>query len=294
VVAWLWSVWARVYHRSPDVRPDDGQITNILILGIDQLDDEPSRADSIIVMSIHKETQGISMVSIPRDSRVEIPGFGLDKINHAMAFGDIELMRDTVEQLLEVSLHYYVYTNFSGFKGIVDTLGGIDVDVERIIIGHDGRPIVEPGLQRISGSQALTYVRFRSDFEGDFGRMRRQQQVLKAIGKRIKQPMTIIRLPALLEQLAQDVRTDMPIPQLFSLERTLSRTDFADINTIQLAGTSTLIDGVSYVILDMEFLWQAVRRYLRWEKRGSDFIDDRTKTPVNKWLPLKTTSVLIR
>lgn len=265
VVVWILFVWARVYDRSPDVSPDDSQIMNILILGIDQLDDEPSRADSIIVMSIHRGLQDISMVSIPRDSRVEIPGSGLDKINHAMVFGSVDLMRVTVEQLLDVPLHYYVYTNFSGFRDIIDTLGGVEVDVERQIIGSDGRPIVEPGLQRLTGGQALTYVRFRSDAEGDFGRMRRQQQVLKAIGKSMMRPITIIRLPILLEQFAQDVRTDMPLPKFVSLGRTISTQDLAEINTIQLKGTSTLISGVSYVILDEDFLHQNVRQYLHWD-----------------------------
>ena len=261
----LFRSWTRVYDRSPNVSLNNGEIMNILILGIDQLDDEPSRADSIIIMSIHRGLQEVSMVSIPRDSRVEIPGFGLDKINHSMALGDIGLMRVTVEQLLDVPLHYYVYTNFSGFKDIIDTLGGVEVDIELQIIGHDGMPIVEPGLQRLTGSQALSYVRFRSDFEGDFGRMRRQQQVLKAIGKRMMQPKTIIKLPSLLEQFAQDVRTDMPLPQFISLGRTISTQDIAEINTVQLKGTSTLINGVSYVILDEDFLRATVNRYLRWD-----------------------------
>jgi LCP family protein required for cell wall assembly len=264
VTAWFWSVWVRIYEKTPEARPYDGQaIMNVLILGIDQLDNEPSRADSIIVLSTNRDAGVISMVSIPRDSRVEIPGFGLDKINHAMALGGIDLMRPTVEQLLGIPLHYYVYTNFSGFKNTVDTLGGIEVNVERQIIGHDGRPIVEPGLQRLSGNQALTYVRFRSDAEGDFGRMRRQQQVLKAMGKSFMKPATIVLLPSLLEQLAKDVRTDMPLPQLMSLGQKVTTQDFSEINTVQLRGTSTLIDGISYVILDQEFLDMTVKQYLK-------------------------------
>lgn len=264
--AWLWSVWTRVYDRADDARPDNGTIMNVLILGIDQLDDEPSRADSIIVAGVNRETDDISLVSIPRDSRVETPGHGLDKINHAMAIDGVDLMRPTVEQLLGVPLQYYVYTNFSGFKDIVDTLGGIEVNVERKIIGLDGRPIVQPGLQRLTGSQALTYVRFRSDREGDFGRMRRQQQVLKAIGKRMMQPQVALQIPSLLEQFAQDVRTDMTIPQLLSLARVLSERDLAEINTVQLQGTPILIDRVSYVILDEDFLHRTVQRYLLWEE----------------------------
>ncbi|MDW7649996.1 MAG: LCP family protein [Bacillota bacterium] len=264
LATWLGYVWLRIYERSPERRPYDGEpIKNILILGIDQLDNEPSRADSIIILSKNTDSGDVSMVSIPRDSRVEIQGYGLDKINHAMALGGVDLMRSTVEQLMDVPLHYYVYTNFAGFEKIIDTLGGVQVNVEREIIGTNGIPILEPGPQHLSGSQALTYVRFRSDAKGDFGRMRRQQQILKAIATRMMQPQSIVRLPALLEQLADDVRTDLPPARLLSLGTTVASQDIAEINTVQLRGTSTLIDGISYVILDVDFLRQTVDRYIR-------------------------------
>ena len=263
---WLFWVWTRIYQKRPgQTNVGEHKITNILILGIDQSDDETSRADSIIVMSINKELEDVSLVSIPRDSRVEIPGFGLDKINHAMAYNGVDLLRPTVENLLDVPLHYYILTNFAGFENIIDTIGGVVVNVERQIIGADGRPIVEPGLQPLTGRQALTYVRFRSDAEGDFGRMRRQQQVLKAMGKSMMQPKTLIRLPALMEQFAKDVRTDMSPTQLLSLGRILTTQEMDAMNLIQLRGTPTTIDGISYVILDEDFLRQSVERYLRWE-----------------------------
>jgi len=112
-------------------------------------------------------------------------------------------------------------------------------------------------------------VRFRSDYEGDFGRMRRQQQVLSAIGKRMMQPQTILRLPALLEQFAQDVRTDLTLPQLMSVSQTLTR-DFDTINMIQLRGTPTTINRISYVILDEDFLRDTVHRYIRWQNGNTE------------------------
>ncbi|MGI6658814.1 MAG: LCP family protein [Dethiobacteraceae bacterium] len=168
VTAWAWSIWARIYDNPPQdddyVRDEnikdepDKDITNIMILGVDQRTNEPARADTIIIVSINNDTDEVAMISIPRDSRVEIPGRGLDKINHAMAFGGINLMRATVEKLLGVPMHHYVYTNFAGFENIVDSIGGVNLNVERTITA--GGVTLQPGSQTLSGKEALAYVRF--------------------------------------------------------------------------------------------------------------------------------------
>ncbi|HZK25180.1 MAG TPA: LCP family protein [Oscillospiraceae bacterium] len=266
---WLASVWVRIYERSPLPEKVPQQtmpgIMNVLIVGVDQRDDEPSRADTIMIMSINQLSHEAALVSIPRDSRVPIPEHGLDKINHAMQFGGLPLLRQTVENLLHIPIHYYLYTNFAGFAQMVDALGGISLEVEREIIGLAGQPIVEAGPQHLTGSQALSYARFRSDAEGDFGRMRRQQQVMKAILKRLRQPASLLRLPLLTEQFAQHLRTDMSIPTLAAFARTGASQDYAKLPSVQLRGRVTTIEGISYVLLDEEALQETVRRYLRWE-----------------------------
>ncbi|NLM47153.1 MAG: LCP family protein, partial [Firmicutes bacterium] len=184
LIFWLGSVWVRIYDRPPaeDMPAGDGTITNVLIVGIDQREDEPSRADTIIILSINEANGDTALVSVPRDSRVEIPGRGLDKINHAMQFGGIALLRRTVATLLDVPLEHYLYTNFTGFASIVDAVGGVEIDVERPV-PVPGGPALKAGPRLLNGREALAYVRFRSDAEGDFGRMRRQRQVLTAIGR---------------------------------------------------------------------------------------------------------------
>ncbi len=268
LLLWFSSVWVRIYERSP--APTDreplGDITNILLLGVDQRADEPSRADTIIIVSINHLTEELALISIPRDSRVAIPGHGLDKINHAMQFGGVALLKTTIEQLLEVPIHHYLYTKLIGFEQMIDAIGGIDLVAEREIIGADGRPIVEKGHQHLNGKQALTYVRFRSDAEGDFGRMRRQQQVVKAIIQRIGQVESIARFPFLLEQLGRHLRTDMSAATLLHFARTVMELDFSKIPAVQLQGRVTTIDGISYVLLDQAFLLDTVQRYLRWER----------------------------
>ncbi|NLZ38105.1 MAG: LCP family protein, partial [Firmicutes bacterium] len=210
IIGWGWSIWARIYDNPPQdddyvrdetIQDEPGKdITNIMVLGVDQRGSEAARADTIIIISMNNDTGEVAMISIPRDSRVEIPGRGLDKINHAMAYGGINLMRATVEKLLGVPIHHYVYTNFAGFENIIDSIGGVNLNVERTITA--GGITLQPGSQTLSGKEALAYVRFRKDSEGDFGRMRRQQQFLKAIAREVMQTKNITKMPGFLEQIS--------------------------------------------------------------------------------------------
>ncbi|NLM51738.1 MAG: LCP family protein [Firmicutes bacterium] len=283
-LGWVWSVWAHIHEpqaegEPPYVRDDDiveepgKTITNILVLGLDQRGEEKARADTIIVLSINQDTKEVAMISIPRDSRVEIPGRGLDKINHAYVYGGINLMRATVEKLLGVPIHHYVLTNFSGFVGLVDTLGGVTLNVERSLYvkAEKNYPAVklEPGEQRLSGYEALAYVRFRKDSEGDFGRMRRQQQFLQAVAKEVLQPKSLLKLPQLAQQAAEYLRTDLPLSKALSLAQQAASLNFDDVKAVTLQGTGRTIGGVSYVILDETYLQEVVEAYLRWQEPAS-------------------------
>jgi polyisoprenyl-teichoic acid--peptidoglycan teichoic acid transferase len=227
VAGWAWSVWVRIYEETsplPGTVEDPGEqpletekhITNILILGTDQIKHEAARADTIMVLSFNEDTEEVALISIPRDARVEIPNRGMDKINHAMAYkGEIVLMISTVEKLLDIPIHHYVYTNFRGFASIVNILGGVTIDVEKEMIHDDeDEPFpfrLSPGLRKLNGEEALGYVRFRGDDEGDFGRIRRQQIFLNAVAKETLKFTTVLKLPQLMEQAAKHIRTDMTI-----------------------------------------------------------------------------------
>ncbi|MDW7652085.1 MAG: LCP family protein [Bacillota bacterium] len=283
-VGWAWSVWVRVHDNPPPpvdyVPPDDivepepdKNITNILLLGVDQIGNEPGRADSIIVMSINEDTDEVALISIPRDSRVEIPGHGMDKINHAMAYkGQISLMKSTVETLLGVKIDHYVYTNFTGFTRIVDILGGVTVNVERPMV-HEAvySPSINlsPGEQRLSGEQALGYVRFRGDAQRDFGRMERQQKFLKALANEVLQAKTVLKLPQLLEETARHLRTDMTIHELLDFARRANSINMDEVTAVVLPGRNVNINGIAYVDLDKDVLAETIRRYLRWEEDNS-------------------------
>lgn len=273
---WMWSVWIRIYDEPPTadgyIRDESiidipgKNITNILLLGIDQRANEPSRTDSIIVLSINEDTSEVAMISIPRDSRVEVPGRKVDKINNAMAYGGVSLTKATVEKLLEVPIHFYVYTNFAGFEGIVDSLGGVSLDVEKSMTVTEPKKVsLKKGYQKLNGEQALAYVRFRKDSEGDFGRMRRQQQFMKSVADELLQTKNMLKFPILFEQFARYVRTDMTITQLMSFAKAANEFELDEIVAFQIKGRAGMIEGVSYVVLDEDHLKDTVKKYLRWE-----------------------------
>lgn len=278
LAAWGGSVWWRV-HYAPTLPADSAfpesepiaEIVNILIIGLDQLGNEPARADSIMVLSVNQESGKAALISIPRDARVEIPGHGLDKINHALAYrGGIALMKRTVSSALGVPIQRYVYTNFKGFTEAVDLLGGVTMNVEKRMVHRAvNLPSIDlhPGLQRLSGEQALGYVRYRGDAHGDNGRMRRQQEFLQVLAKEVLQPRTFLRLPQLLEQVAKHVRTDMYVSELLSFSRLAVKVNLDEVVTVSLSGRNINARGVSYVELDQAQLEETVRRYLRWEQQ---------------------------
>ncbi len=280
-VSWSYSVWLRIYDN-PETpnnsallqtsKPSqEKNITNILLLGLDQSGNEPSRADTIMVMSVNEDTGRISLISIPRDARVEIPGRGQDKINHVMSYkGGISLMKSTVERLLGVPLQHYVFTNFNGFVSLVDILGGVEVDVPRRMVHLSANhPInIRAGRQRLSGDQALQYVRYRSNAEGDFGRMRRQQEFLKLVSVELLRPRTLLKLPRLLEEAASHIRTDMSIQQLLAFSRRAAMLNLEEVVTVTLPGQNINVNSVSYVKLDEVVLQETVWRYLLWEEES--------------------------
>ncbi len=220
---------------------------NVLLLGMDARPGEKeARTDSIIVVSIDRDTKKIAMVSVPRDTLVEIPGHGPNKINSANALGGAELAKKTVESLLGVEIPYYVKTNFEGFKEIVDTLGGVDIEVEKRMYYPAENINLRPGMQRLNGTDALGYVRFRHDALGDISRAERQQKFLTALAKEMLRARTIIKLPKLIPQLMDAVETNLKMGDAIFLARVASKLNPDNIVTATLPGTFYNYKGISY------------------------------------------------
>jgi len=226
-------------------------ILNILLLGADQRENEPARSDTIIVASLNLKEKSVHLLSIPRDTRVDIPGKGIKaKINHAHAVGGQELAVQTVEKFLGIPIHYYIETNFQGFEKIIDILGGITLNVEeRMYLPLEGIDL-KAGLQKLKGHDALSYVRWRGDGTGDIGRIQRQQKFFKALADQAMQFSTIWKLPDLLEEINKQVKTDLNLQKMITLGNKFKDFKNIKLETTMVPGVPEDINGGSYWIAD--------------------------------------------
>ncbi len=198
---------------------ESGNRINILLVGIDDGDGanpatSPHRSDSMLLMGVHKSTGAVSLLSIPRDTRVAIPGHSsADKFGHSFAYGGVELTIATIQDFLKVPVHYYIVADWQGFIKVVDALGGVDLHVEANMRYEDPyanlKIDLKKGFQHLNGHQAGQYVRFRHDEMGDIGRVSRQQKFLKALATQAVRPGNLIRLPQIISILRDNVQTNM-------------------------------------------------------------------------------------
>lgn len=200
---------------------------NILLLGVDRRlgDEDPPRSDTIIVVHVDPVAKRVDMLSIPRDLLVQIPGYYATKINAAYPFGELDesipgggptLVAQTIEYNFGIPIHYYAEVDIAGMEKVVDTIGGVIIDVPGIV-KDDQYPTEDsgftrvrftPGLQVMDGVTAVRYARTRHD-GGDFSRQTRQQQVLLAIRERALATGLITNLPDIISELGDSVRTDV-------------------------------------------------------------------------------------
>lgn len=225
----------------------------LLLLGSDSRGKDPGRADTIILVRLCSEKKRAVLISIPRDYMVSIPGRGKGKINLAYAYGGAKLMIQTVSNYLDIDVNHYVAVDFSGFKKIVDALGGITVDVEKRMFEQTDHYVnLYPGVQNLNGAQALSYVRFRGDSEGDFGRIRRQQKFLNALADKFLTPAAVPKYPTIAHIFADNLESDMTVSEMIRLARTYSGLKEEDVQMIILPGKIKNIGGGSYVIPEEE------------------------------------------
>ena len=153
------------------------------------------------------------MLAVPRDTLVDIPGVGEDKINAAFASGGPELTVETLENLTGVRMNDYVIVHFGGVEEIVDALGGITLEVDKPIrVGIDGRRVYIPaGTQTLDGTQALAYVRYRGGPTADIGRIGRQQKFLRELARQSTSPAKLPRLPATARATWRNIDTNMSL-----------------------------------------------------------------------------------
>ncbi|MBQ0055756.1 MAG: LCP family protein, partial [Synergistaceae bacterium] len=163
----------------------------MLVLGEDDVEGS-KRSDTILFVTVELDDKCVKVLALPRDTRVEIPGHGTHKLNSSFAYGGVELLKTTVENYLKEPILYYVVVNYDNFPKLVDAFGGVDIDVKKRMryVDRAGHLDInfQPGMQHMDGKNALLYVRFRKDAQGDIGRVQRQQQFIKALLKKAYSP----------------------------------------------------------------------------------------------------------
>jgi LCP family protein required for cell wall assembly len=244
---------------------------NILVMGVDsRAKDDPGRSDSIMLIGLDPVSRTMSIMSIPRDSRVNIPGHGYDKINAAsnpdyFSDGGVELLEKTVEAMVPgIKINYYAKADFQGFEQVVDALGGVTIDVEKAMYykAEDTLINLKPGLQHMDGKTALEYARFRHDAIGDFGswggqeygRVVRQKALLKAIVAQTTSIRNVWKLPPVIRAVEGAVVTDLLPNDMLRIALTFKSTTDKDVTTVAFPGVPRNVEGTSYIIPDLETL----------------------------------------
>lgn len=247
-------------HAIPEKTGAD--FVSVLFLGLDENDLREGRSDFIMFTLLNLETGKITAISIPRDSRIEITPDKPEKLNHAYTYSP-ETAMNTVEQILNFPIDYYMALNLNAFKDFIDIIGGIEIDAEKRIEFNDDI-VIDKGKQQMDGKTALSYVRFRQDNEGDFGRMRRQQQVLDAIMDQVINIKTVSNINDFFELAEQNIRHNIPLDSLLSNAPGLTNISVDKFKRERLTGDNTQIDSLWYVELDSTKLEQ-VRHDIRTE-----------------------------
>lgn len=216
----------------------DGKLTNILVLGVDARPGETkSRSDTMMIVSIDPKLDKAAIISIPRDTKVEMPGTDNDKICVANVIGGPEYAVKIVEKLTSTKIDYYVELDFKGFKEVVDILGGVTVNVPERMYKPSEDINLYPGTKKLNGRDALAFVRYRDYVNGDIDRANMQQYFLKALAEEILQPKTITKLPKLVKQANSHITTNMGVTDMLRIASWAPGFTADSVTTQTLPGT---------------------------------------------------------
>lgn len=215
--------------RAPELQPPGDQIRILFngrdyeYLGKGRRTWKQGRGDAEMLVTVIPSRNEVSLLSIPRDTYAYVKGMGYTKVNAASAVGGAKAQREVLEALLGVPIHFYVDIGPGLVRDLVNALGGVVVDVEKDMCYDDragGLHIhLKKGRQRLDGTQAEGYLRFRHDPEGDFGRIRRQRAFMAALSRQVRSASTVTKVPCLYGAFRGNTRTDLSEAQLFVLAR---------------------------------------------------------------------------
>ena len=234
----------------------DNDSFSVLLLGIDNgaygRGTEVGRSDTMLVVTVNEKLGKTTIVSIPRDSYTEIVGYGTnDKINHAYAFGQEKMSINSVQNMLNIPIDYYVTVDMGGLMGLVDAVGGLDI-TPVLTFTYEGESFTE-GLDRhVDGEAALRYARMRyDDPEGDMGRQKRQQYVIQKLLEKLLNITSVTRYEEILKTLENSVRTNFTLDKLLSIKNNYPKA-LKNFESDKISGSGTMIGGVYYFVVPEE------------------------------------------
>ncbi|WP_428909662.1 LCP family protein [Niallia sp. Krafla_26] len=259
--------------RDIAVNPEVDNIS-ILFIGVDDSDERSygssARSDALILATFNKDLKSVNLLSIPRDSYVKIPDHGKDKITHAHAFGGATATIETVENLFEIPVDYYVKMNFNAFVEVVDALGGIEVEVpyEFGELNSEADKIIylTPGLQKLNGEEALALSRTRK-LDSDIERGKRQMDILKSIISKASSVGSVTKYGNIIDAVGGNMTTDLSFNELTSFIDYIAAGSSLNIETLTLQGGDLYIPNkygknIYYYGLDEEHL-ESVQNLLK-------------------------------
>lgn len=258
---------------------NENETKNFLLIGVDSRGEEDSRSDAILLASYEPSGESIKLVSLMRDSYVKIPDYQYmySKLNHAYYIGGKDLLKDTIEQNFEVQIDHTAIIDFKGFTAMLDAIApdGIEAEVSTAMIEDMGLDL-EPGKQKLKGSDILSYVRFRHDGQSDFGRVDRQQEILIGLKDEVlnqfSSPAGFARFPEVISQAMKYVETDLKIEEALSLGVKFLMNPVTDIETLRVPvedsyENKTYEHAGSVLQLDFEENSEALKQFLDAEKK---------------------------
>ena len=305
---------ARVIDTNYDMI--DG-IKNILVVGIDDRGgDKITRADSIMIISVDKNRDKLKFTSIMRDTYVKIPNHDYDKINHSYAFGGVELLRETLETNYNIQIDNYVVIDFRGFKNIIDSIGGISIDVKEneikelnrciyLEISEDNElsinekkeakekiKLIEfPGEQKLNGYQSLAYSRIRKVGKGCYDRTQRQRYVVNTLIEELKE-ISLLKYPFIARDLFQYINADLKINDTINVAYTISKIPLDNIEQLYIP-TDKLSYGTMYrnkgwvILNDINENSKVLNEFIFYNEKYREDEYERFNIKKSRYWPLK-------
>ena len=231
----------------------DNDSFSVLLLGIDNgaygRGTEVGRSDTMLVVTVNEKLGKTTIVSIPRDSYTEIVGYGTnDKINHAYAFGQEKMSINSVQNMLNIPIDYYVTVDMGGLMGLVDAVGGLDI-TPVLTFTYEGESFTEGVDRHVDGEAALRYARMRyDDPEGDMGRQKRQQYVIQKLVEKLLNITSVTRYEEILKTLENSVRTNFTLDKLLSVKNNYPKA-LKNFESDKISGSGTMIGGIYYFVV---------------------------------------------